>query len=61
MLGAAEGPLVVQGPHQGHWQAADLLDREGAIAEPMQLHQIGLALVVALLEFGSQTRGWPGH
>jgi hypothetical protein len=54
VLGAAEGPLVVQGPHKGHGQAADLLDREGGIAQPVKVRQIGLALAVALalLQFG---------
>ena len=32
MLGAAEAPLVVQGPDQGHGQTADLLDRKGGIS-----------------------------
>ena len=58
MLGAAEGPLVVQGPHQRHGQAADLLDREGAITQPVQVQQIGLALVVALLQNGAHPTGW---
>jgi hypothetical protein len=54
VLGAAEGPLVVKGPHQGHGQVADLLNGERAITQPMQVHQIGLALAVAMLQFATE-------
>ena len=57
VLGATEGPLAVQGPHQGHGQAADFLDREGAITQPVQVHQINLSLVLALLHFGARACG----
>ena len=46
------------GPHQGHGQAADLLGREVAINQQVQVHQIGLALLMALLQFGALLSGW---
>ncbi len=60
VLGPAEGPLVVQGPHQGLRQTADLLHRESGIAEPVQVKQIRCLLLPAGLQFRAQPGGEPG-
>ena len=43
MLGAAYGPLEVHRQHEGHGQAAGLLDRKIDIDQPRQVHKVGLA------------------
>jgi hypothetical protein len=54
VLSAAESPLVVQSPNQGHGKAPDLLDREGGISQPVQVHQIGLAMAMPLIQLAAK-------
>lgn len=51
----------MQCPYQGHRQLADLFDRDGGVAHPVKVHQIGLPLAVAVLQLEAQAGGGPGN
>ena len=45
VLGAREGPHVIDGPDDGFFDPADLLDREEAGGDPVEVDYIGIGSV----------------
>ena len=56
MFGAAEGPHVVQGPHDRLADAGDVCNREHLALHPMQVHDVGIGGVEALRPTGWHDR-----